>query len=342
MTAKRFALIWFVLVLLSLAGLVGFNGWVDPLWLGTHENAWNTRQWGFDERQQKTNRLRFGEVQYNALLFGSSRSSYISQKDFTKHLVFNYSAGGMRPAEFSDYLDFAVLQHGKPFNVVYLGLDFFAANATYPSTAAKPSMVIQRNADELYRLSVLLSEDTLRKSIRYARDSKSEFGCDCYDRHNVKFRPARPKDEAAAALAEDLEMYRKQVYANFEYDATLRKTLEGLRIRNPETHFVAFTTPESKRLFDLVAEMGLTKKYRLWLDDITSVFGGVYVFSGDNSVTREGTNYADGHHFYPQVGTWIAKRLENRLGVPEDFGVWVANGQVDAYLRKQSLGTKNQ
>ena len=69
-----------------------FNYTIDPLWTFGSSNRYNNAQPGFDERQLKTNRAYFGGLkQYDALMLGSSRGTYINQHDFKTMKLFNYS-----------------------------------------------------------------------------------------------------------------------------------------------------------------------------------------------------------------------------------------------------------
>ena len=56
---------------------------IDPLWSFAYDNKFNTIQKGFNERQQKTNNVYFnGLNEYDRILLGSSRTTFINQNDF--------------------------------------------------------------------------------------------------------------------------------------------------------------------------------------------------------------------------------------------------------------------
>ena len=318
----RFIRLWLLIVTLLTGGMMALNAYVDPLWLFDHSNIWNVRQWGFDERQQKINRIEFGgPLMADALLLGSSRSTYISAADFQNNQVFNLAASGMRPSEFGDYIAFAEGKHGRPFEVIYLGLDFFATNMLNMSQAEPAIAYIRRAQSPLYRLESLLSYDSFNNTRRYIRDSLAVEGCDCYDRTLRKQRPIRASADREAALADDLGMYRSTVYGKYQYDPYYLSTLRNLKERFPRTRFILFTTPESAVLFDLLVTLGLRDDYERWLAEIIAIFGELYDFMGHNSITNNPENYADGHHFYPPVGALIAARLEGRPIPVSDFGV---------------------
>jgi hypothetical protein len=52
-----------------------------------------------------------------------------------------------------------------------------------------------------------------------------------------------------------------------------------------------------------------------------------------NSITNDSSNYFDGHHFYPEVGTMIAHRIDGtNQGVPKDFGIYVTNENIAEHI----------
>ena len=93
------------LLLLGAGGVAGFNAAMDPLWFFTHAHPLNRVQPGFDERAQKTNWLQARPGQFNAVMLGSSRSTYIDQNDLSPLHLFNYSVNAMWPQEYRQYLD---------------------------------------------------------------------------------------------------------------------------------------------------------------------------------------------------------------------------------------------
>lgn len=317
------------------------NVFIDPLWIFSHENRFNGRQWGFDERQQKTNRIRFGGFDYDGVLFGSSRVAHINQHDFAANRVFNYAVSGARPAEFPGYLDYAEKRRGQPLKVVYLGLDFFNTNLKYPGTGAAPAHYIGEAERPLYPIEMLTSSATLGKSITNFKESRSGTACDCYDRHNVKMINVPTPEGLKDAMSVDINVYRNRIYGpDYEYDASIKTTLDSLRRAHPETRFVVFTTPPSARLFRVLVESGRLPDYQRWIGELVEVFGGVYDFMGINSVTANDENYSDAHHFNPQVGRLIVRRVEGGDADKIDFGVFVTASNLRQHLRNIELQSR--
>lgn len=333
MRSRSFVIVWLAIFLGGCLLFAGINYYVDPLWLFSHENRYNQKQWGFDERQQKTNRVRFREFDYDGLLLGSSRSTYVSQQAFVDAKIFNYAVSGMRPVEFPGYIDFSQSIRKRPFKVIYLGMDFFATNRLNPGNPTRADHYVEVSGHPLYRLESILSYDTFGKSLRNIRAARARIACDCYSRGNVKTLAVPKPEDKEAAVRNDVAGYSTKVYGpDYAYDETLKPLLETMRDGHPSTRFIPFTTPPSYKLFQVLVRMGRLPDYERWLSEMIDVFGGVYDFMGLNSITENMDNYADGHHFYERVGDLIAARLENRQGCPKDFGVYVTRRNLVQHM----------
>jgi hypothetical protein len=311
--------------------LAGYNAVVDPLWFFTYANRWNSNQVGFDERQQKTNRARFGSFDYDGIMLGSSRSTYINQYEFTARRIFNFAVSGMVPAEYPAFVRFATKVHGEPLAEVFIGLDFFSSSRNYNNGASAPERYFSTVEKPFYRAEMLISVDTLRKS----RESvaNGERNCDCYDRRNVKYLRRVSSNEHQELLAKDLAHFRDRVYSNYIYDEGLPKLWRSLRAENPETRFTVFTTPISAALFRELVRAGRLPDLERWLRDAVDTFGEVTDFMGVNSITIADSRYQDGSHFYPETGDLIARRLSRtNKSVPNDFGIRVTAENLDAHL----------
>ena len=318
-------------VMAVLAALASYNAVMDPLWFFDHENRWNANQVGFDERQQKTNRARFGGFDYDGILLGSSRSTYIDQHAFVARRTFNFAVSGMVPAEYSAYVRFARKLRGAPLTEVFIGLDFFSSSRNYANGAAAPERYFMTAEKPFYRAEMLISADTLKKS----RESAANGGrnCDCYDRHNVKHLRRVSVEEHRELLAKDLAHFRDHVYRDYVYDEGLPTLWRSIRAENPLTRFTVFTTPISAALFRELVRAGRLPDLERWLRDAVGTFGEVTDFMGANSITIADWRYQDGSHFYPETGDLIARRLSRAdTGVPDDFGIRVTADNLDAHL----------
>ena len=127
------AFLFLNLVFLSLIG--GFIYFMDPFWTFSHSHKFNSIQYASNEREQKSNLLYFREANYDGLLLGSSRVTFLNQKDFDNIKVFNYSFSLATPEEYLKYVEFAKKQNKKDFEYIIIGLDFFGSNKNIEKNA---------------------------------------------------------------------------------------------------------------------------------------------------------------------------------------------------------------
>lgn len=325
-----------ILILLPLLAVGGFNWYIDPLWVFEHSNPYNNIQAGFDERQQKTNRVAFGSNHYNMLVLGSSRVTYIDQHDFTGYKAFNYAVDNMLLDEYYGYIEFAKKKNGRDFEVLVLGLDFAATNRNLTfKDFQPPSFYIATAEQPVYRLKTLLSTQVLERSrdnYNYAREGvpKDFF----YDRRNVKtLMKVEDSAERDRKVWATVWKYEQDIYAGYQY-ADVREKLIKIRESNPQSRIIVFTTPDSWPMFELIVKEGLYPYYKQWLRDSVEVFGEVYNFMTLNSITCDLDNFYDGAHVYPTVGTLIAHRVigASDPGIPGDFGILVTRENIDQHL----------
>ena len=341
MTSKKWIHLFLATVFSVIALFALFNYTIDPLWTFCHSNKYNNAQPGFDERQQKTNRAYFcGLKQYDALLLGSSRTTYINQHDFKKMNVFNYASVAMYPNEYRGWIEQAKKIKGDDFKTIIIGVDFFGSNdgpfgKQQMKEAPKPSHYLSITTSFMYRYKMLFSMDTLHKSIESLKHSKV-LGTVDYTRDNVKQTIHISKERKQQALLHQKGLYGNFVYGKYyHYNTKLKTYFETMKKENPKTRFIVFTTPISIDLFKLLIEKGRLHDYENWLHMLVDVFGEVYDFMGINSITANPSNYADLHHFYPEYGTLIAYRLtgENNASIPQDFGILVTPKNIKTHLK---------
>ena len=108
MNSKKFLKVVFGFSFSIIFLIFFINYIVDPLWLFQHSNKFNQKQGSYDERQLKTNYLYYNlKDNFDGILLGSSRATYVNQNDFENMNIFNYSSGAMHPYEYKFYIDFA-------------------------------------------------------------------------------------------------------------------------------------------------------------------------------------------------------------------------------------------
>lgn len=323
-------------IILPFIVMFSINVIVDPLWFFNHENGLNKVQEDFDERQQKINRVAFAGEEFDALLIGSSRVTYISQQEFGDENVFNMASGHMSHKEYAPYLEYVEEKRGKPLEKVYIGFDFFATSENKGVT--DPDPFIQNAEDRLYPLKAYLSRDMLEQSFKNAEASlKEEPFHRSYDRNNVGTTEKLEPQETQERIEEKDADFEEVTYDEntYTYDETFKEEMQQLQEAHPDTEFIAFTTPVTEELFRTMQQEGREEDYETWLRDITDVFGGVEHFMYVNSITENPDYFYDAHHYYQTLGDLMAHRMAGVEDeeLPEDFGIHLTKDNIDEELR---------
>ena len=342
MQYKKWAKIYLSIVLSVISLFALFNYTIDPLWTFCHSNRYNNAQPGFNERQLKTNRAYFcGLEQYDALLLGSSRVTYINQHDFKTMNAFNYAGVSMYPVEYKGWIDQAKKIKGAGFETIIIGADFWGSNAgsfaqQQMNNTPPPSHYLDITESFFYRYKMLFTMDTLDRSIESIEHS-SNLGTTDYTRDNVKQTIKVSAQRKQNAVNTQASLYQNRFYGRgYRYNTEIKKYLETLKKENPNTRFIVFTTPIAADLFKILIESGNLPDYKRWMTQLVDTFGEVYDFMGVNSITGYPDNYADLHHFYPYIGTLIADRLSGtpNESLPDDFGIRVTKENLQLHFKE--------
>jgi hypothetical protein len=337
--ARRYVTVLLGLTLLGATAVAGVNAIIDPLSFFALAHPLNRIQPAFDERAQKTNWLQARPGQFNAVLLGSSRSTYIDQRDFAPWRMFNYAANAMWPAEYKPYLDHFTDVNGRPPDLVVLGVDFFGSRRGVAGQSRPPRSYTQTAGDIRHRVSSLLSLGLLTRSLDMAALSAGLIGSigrmDYYDRDNIRhFKEFIDPKYRAQDILSNLEVFQKAIYGRYTYNTDLVRLWTQLRAAYPHSRFIVFTTPIAEPMFALLVREGLLDEYDRWLADLTTAFGEVWDFMGLNSVTTDISRYRDAQHFDPGIGRLIVNRLLQRLVDPQhaDFGRRVTPESLRAHM----------
>ena len=338
MKHKKWVRLFLSTVLAVIALFALFNYTIDPLWTFCHSNRYNNAQPGFNERQLKSNRAYFcGLEQYDALLLGSSRVTYINQHDFKTMKVFNYAGVSMYPVEYRKWIAQAKKIKGEHFKTILIGVDFWGSNdgpfgKQQMKSTPQPSHYLDITTSFMYRYKMLFTMDTLDKSIEAIEHSKN-LGTTDYTRDNVKQTIRISDTRKQQAVNSQISLYRNLFYGKgYHYNTKIKHYFETIKKENPNTRFIIFTTPISVDLFKILVQSNRLPDYKKWMTMLVDAFGEVYDFMGVNTITENPENYADLHHFYPEFGTLIADRVTSvpNSTLPKDFGI---------LLNKQNLKT---
>lgn len=333
MNYRFFIGIFMIMALVPLLVIGSFSYWIDPLWSFSHKHAYNDVQAVIDERQQKVNELYFGKPDYDTLLIGSSRTTYVPADQFKDMNVYNFSASDLSFLEYRPMIEFAQQQNDRPFERIILGVDFFKSSIYQSENAVDLAPYIQTAEEPFYRWKNLISLDVLDYSKRNYEWSKENArkALRQYNRENIAeakvFEQATIEKETKAKI----QKFRTEFYGeHYKYDPRLKEELLAIQEAYPNAELIVFTTPISTPLYEALIEEGNFDDYKRWLADIESASDTVYHFMYPNSVTNDLSNYFDGHHFYPKIGAKIAHTISTGE-VEGDFG--------EVLLKETSRGT---
>ncbi len=163
MNGKKWLKIWFSITIIFLSIVGAINYIIDPLWTFSHSNKFNSIQNHFNERQQKTNYIYFnGLNNYDGVLLGSSRTSYINQNDFHNIHIYNYALNGMHPSDYEGYINFTKNVKGTALKYIIIGADFENSKKHEKKELKASSYYINNTTSLFYRYKMLFSSVGLK------------------------------------------------------------------------------------------------------------------------------------------------------------------------------------
>ena len=329
------------LILLStiVFSIIGLNFFMDPFWCFAHNHQYNSIQKGTNERQQKANYIYFTEKKFDALLLGSSRTTYMNRHAFQGMQVFNFSARGMRPQEYLTYIDFTIHDCQQPIQTIILGVDFFGYLNYGSFMFNNAPEIVTTTQSPLYRQKVLLTFDALNTSFKNIRDFfNNNNHVDRYNRDNVKSSFKHPADLLSwdAYIQKDALEYTKAEYSSIPNPNYL-KILSVIKEKYSNKDFIIYTTPIAKPLFQQLIKTGHYQDYENWLRKLVGTYGIVHHFMYKNFVTENYLIYfADCNHPYVDTNTLIAHQILNLpdANIPSDFGMLLTKENIESKLNE--------
>lgn len=316
----------FLFLFIIMANLVALiNYVVDPFWMFNHSNFLNQKQLDFNERQQKTNYLVYNKNNYDSLILGSSRTTYLNQNLFTSYNSFNYAANSMYPNEYEYFIDtFSTITQKTPKSII-LGVDFFGSNKN-ENKGNKELLYYKNTKNNFYRIKMLYSFKMLRfsfKNIRQSIKTKKLY----YNRDLTKFN----EKVNISALPEKIKNTLKYL-ENYNYDETLFDTFSGLKSKY-NSDFIVYTTPVTFEQMKLYHELGFDEYYFRWLDELISSFGGIYHFMLPSSLTKEQSNFFDAGHATKNSMDMISRVLSSNKKIDGDDFIYLTKDNFDDFKR---------
>lgn len=331
MNGKKWVKIWFFIVITIIPFIVVLNFFIDPLWFFTHSHRLNTLQVDFDERLQKSIKLKYNQDlnNINTLLMGSSRTTYYDQNKFGNLRVFNFAFSSAYPAEYKDYINYAKSLKGDEFANIILGLDFYGCGKSRDKNIT-PDYLSDLKRDQLYILSHYTSLDATQYSLtNIFRSLANRAGGRSYNRSNVVIADKQDPNKVEKRAASRSKTYWK----NLEYDENYSKILKELKIQNPKSNFIVYTTPLSQPFLKVLYNDKKLKEYYVrWIKDMVAVFGKIYFFTLPSKLSENYAIYSkDGDHYYPDAVQNISNIIAGRQDI-KGFGVVITSDNIDQFL----------
>lgn len=324
----------FLIAILIIIGT--FNLFMDPFWCFSHNHRFNSVQKGTNERQQKANYIFFTTHQYDTLLLGSSRTTYMNRHSFKGMNVFNFSASGMRPQEYATYINFIIHDTKQPIETIILGMDFFGYLNYGSFMYDNAPYIVNTTKTPYYRWKILLSFDALNNSIKNMRDYLNpEKHTDRYNRDNVKNRVKIPiTSRGNEQIETDVRIYAHEEYSSLP-NPNFNLIIRSIKEDHSDKKFILYTTPISEPLFRELIRKGHYTHYENWLRNLVSVYGRVHHFMYINSVSKNYLEYfADSNHAYPETNELIAHKITLPADpkIPHDFGIILTPKNIEEVL----------
>lgn len=345
MKAKRWINQFILFSFLTILFVGSINYIIDPLWTFSHSNKFNNTQDGFDERQQKSNFIfNNGLKDFNGILLGSSRSTFINQNSFKNMTIYNYAFNAMKPHEYKDYINFAKKIKDKDFEYIIIGLDFFGTNLLTEAKIENPQYYINTTQSSFYKYKMLLSLSTLKKSFKNIKNSFFEINL-FYNRNNIKYQSVVSESERMKKFSMNMISQTSNFSGTkYIYNDEYINILKELKKENPNTKFIIFTSAiTSDLLVSILKNEKKINEYERWLKETLEVFAEINHFMTINSITKNLNNYPDADHAYPNIVSLIAKKIseKNSDNIPKDFGILLNKENIDNYVRNLKIEINN-
>ena len=328
-SAKKWVKSFFITVFALFIVIVIINIIKDPLMFTAYTTPFNKDAKVINERQQKINYITYSNnINYNAVIIGSSRATYFDTTNFNKdkriyNLAFN---GGVLP-QYKGYLNYFAQHNKSDIKYIYLGLDFFQSIINYDENEMAEQYIETAN-EPFYRLKTLISADCLTYSLSLYKLSPQylirEGG---YKVTNDLFAE---KDKKKRILE-----HLNSLYTN-DKKPPYKETLIELKKAYPNAKFIVFTTPEPKTLLSyLMNDKQYYYLYERWLRETLDVFGEIHHFDYLNEVSlNEEEYFLDTHHLTTKSTNYITYYLENSPQKLDNFGITLNKNNLDEFLKK--------
>jgi len=310
--------------------IISINYIVDPLFTFKSTQNINIKQKDFNERIQKTNFLYYINSDFDSLLLGNSRSTYINTQKIDKNKmgkVFNYAVNAMSVEEYDSVIQNFIQITGKQPKVILIGVDPFNFGE---NKSEDLKIGLKNSSDFFYPFRSLFSLDLFKISLKNLITTY-KFENDIYDRKQ------RFYDKNLLKGIQKVNKISNERYIvvskNSDMKITQNHNLELLKIlkkKYNKSKFVIFTMPVHQVIVDSIMED--KNSYFLWLESLVNSFGIVYHFMYENNISKSYYTFFDAFHFYPYVGDKIIDKINNNTtDINNSFGIILNKENIKNY-----------
>lgn len=312
--SKKWAISTLLLMFFSCLTIILLNYINDPLWVFNHQNITNKTRLGFNERQQKTNLLYFGNKNYNSIMLGNSKTTYINQNKFIAGKAFNYAASAMTPEEFKGYLDFFKKVTKSNPKYIIIGVDFnYCTNENNKRPELPAQFYIKETTSQFYKTKHLISYNSFIYTIRNLNqifENKNAI----YFHDNSKIKIGFDKG-LIKNFVPNLDLIKKeteQKSLDLTYNQKNIEIFRKLKKENENSQFVIIFLPDLLPYFTINSNKNL---YQKCLKDMEDIFDkkNIFNFMELNEINSNPNNYYEKSHFRSEIGDIIITKISKEL-----------------------------
>lgn len=309
------------------------NFFVDPSYQWFSNKFINFKRKSFDERVMKTNYLANINNNYNALLIGNSRSTYLDARNFDLNVsIFNYSVGAMSVYEYESVIENFTQLTGKEPKVILIGIDPYNYKG---DETGKFKNLLHQSSSNIHKFKSLISIDTFKFSLIAIRNTIRE-------KFKLKNRKQSFYDNNLVKGNNRQNTFSNQKYIQVSEKTSYKVDFELLneyrRLKNKYTHikFIVYCLPYHADLIkQWKTDVDFYEKTENYIKGLIDIFDSIYYFNYINKYNITYTNFYDPTHFYPYLGNTIIKQINHLYYHKKtDFGYLVNKNNYENTLNK--------
>lgn len=319
-------------ILLLLIAVLVTNLFVDPSYQWFSNKFINFKRKSFDERVIKTNYLANINNNYDALLIGNSRSTYLDARNFDLNVsIFNYSVGAMSVYEYEDVIENFIELTGKEPKVILIGIDPYNYKG---DEIGKLKNLLHESTSYIHKIKSLLSIDTFKFSLIAIRNTVQE-------KFRLKNRKQSYYDNDLVKGNKRQNTFSNQRYIkvseNAPYNVDFELLDEYRRLKNKYHHikFIVYCLPFHADLIkQMQTDIAFYEKNEKYIKGLIDIFDTIYYFNYVNNHNITYTNFYDPVHFYPYLGDIIIEGFNNLYHHKQaNFGYLINNNNYKNFIK---------